>query len=263
MSELIVPQRFCGPPGSGNGGWTAGELAAHVEHGCPEDRSEAWPAIRVRLRMPPPLDTPLRVREEADPADGGRLVTRLVDAEGRAVADAVLVAPEEDGLVPVPPVPADVARAAEAAYEGHAAHSFPGCFTCGPAREPGDGLRIFPGPVEGGRVAATWTPHASLAEDWHAYVDGETRVGLAPTWAALDCPGAWGAGMAGRTLVLGTMTARVDALPVVGEEHVVVGEGRRSEGRRSWTASTLYDSDGRVVAVAEHVWISVDPSDFT
>ncbi|WP_204163944.1 hypothetical protein [Nocardioides solisilvae] len=273
MSELIVPHRFCGPARSGNGGWTAGELAAHVEHGCPEDRSEAWPPIRVRLRMPPPLDQVLTVVEEADAGAGGVLVTRLLDPAGALVADAVLVdeAEPDHALVAVAPVAPEVARAAETAYEGLTDHPFPRCFTCGPDREPGDGLRIFPGPVAGGddpaqgpgrRVAATWTPHPSLAEDWHAYVDGAQRTGLAATWAALDCPGAWGAGMEGRSMVLGTMTARVDALPVVGEEHVVVGEGRRTEGRRTWTASTLYDPDGRVVAVAEHVWVTVDPEVF-
>ena len=59
------------------------------------------------------------------------------------------------------------------------------------------------------------------------------------------------------------MTARVDALPVVGEEHVVVGaaRGQRRAARPSPRA-TLYDPDGRVVATAEHVWIAVDPAAF-
>ena len=35
-----------------------------------------------------------------------------------------------------------------------------------------------------------------------------------------------------------------------------------SDGRKTFTASTLYDADGRVVAVAEHVWIAVDPANF-
>ena len=40
VSELIVPQRFCGPPDSGNGGWTAGALAALDEADCPDDRTD-------------------------------------------------------------------------------------------------------------------------------------------------------------------------------------------------------------------------------
>ena len=59
-------------------------------------------------------------------------------------------------------------------------------------------------------------------------------------------------------MVLGRMTARVDDLPVIGEPHVVVGEGRGQDGRKTFTASTLYDADGRVVATAEHTWIAVD-----
>ena len=63
-------------------------------------------------------------------------------------------------------------------------------------------------------------------------------------------------------MVLAGMTARVDALPVIGEEHVVVGLARGQEGRKTFTASTLYDADGRVVARAEHVWVAVDPAAF-
>jgi hypothetical protein len=42
----------------------------------------------------------------------------------------------------------------------------------------------------------------------------------------------------------------------------VVGEARSAEGRKTFTASTLYDADGRAVAVAEHLWITVDPATF-
>jgi hypothetical protein len=49
---------------------------------------------------------------------------------------------------------------------------------------------------------------------------------------------------------------------MVGEPHVVMGTAHRSEGRKTFTASTLYDSDGRIVARARHVWIAVDPAAF-
>ena len=58
------------------------------------------------------------------------------------------------------------------------------------------------------------------------------------------------------------MTARLDALPVVGDPHVVVGRHLGTDGRKSFTASTLYDADGRVVAAARHTWIQVDPALF-
>ncbi|WP_162598722.1 hypothetical protein [Nocardioides gilvus] len=255
MSTLIVPPRFCGPPVSGNGGWTAGELAAHVEHGCPEDHGLRWPPIRVRLSQPPPLAVELPVVS----SDEG---TTVVNASG-PVARATLV---DDVIEPVAPVSYADALHAETTYAGHTAHPFPTCFSCGPRRVEGDGLRIFPGevdPAEGRRrVAATWTPHPSLAEDYHLYTGAEQRVSLATTWAALDCVGGWSEDLINRPMVLGQMTARVDSLPVIGVPHVVVGERVRSEGRKTFTASTLYGPDDTVVAVATHVWISVDPTTF-
>jgi hypothetical protein len=255
VTELIVPRRFCGPPDSGNGGWTAGALAALDDADAPDDRCAGWPTIEVSLRQPPPLDLALPVT-----AEGG---VTTASYGGAPVATAQRV---DRTLTEVEPVAPAAAAAAEASYPGHTFHPFPTCFVCGTAREEGDGLRIFPGPVgadpDGHRTAATWTPHASLHEDWHAYVDEHPRASVAVTWAALDCIGGWAGDLTERLMVLGRMTARVDDLPVIGEPHVVVGEGRGRDGRKTFTASTLYDSAGRVVAAAEHTWIAVDPALF-
>jgi hypothetical protein len=253
MSDLLVPARFCGPPVSGNGGWTCGAMAELV-HGHPADHNHAWPPIAVTLRRPPPLDTEIPVTE----TDGTTTAGDPGDSAG-PVATAV----RHDGpLTEVEAVDAATARAAEAAYAGWASHPFPTCFTCGPDRAEGDGLRIFPGRVGDGWVAAAWTPHPSTAEDWHAYEDDHRRASLPVTWAALDCPGGWAGDLTTSPAVLGRMTARVDALPVIGEEHVVVGHLLGREGRKIHTAATLYDSDGRVVATAQHTWITVDPAAF-
>ncbi|HRI98971.1 MAG TPA: hypothetical protein PLZ93_25320, partial [Nocardioides sp.] len=147
-------------------------------------------------------------------------------------------------------------------YPGLASHPFPTCFSCGTGRDPGDGLRIFPGPVGDDRVAATWTPDPSVAGDWHEYTDATREVGHAVTWAALDCAGGWAADVGVRHMVLGTMTARLDSLPVVGAEHVVVGAWRGESGRKRISATSLYGADGRLVGTAEQVWIAVDPADF-
>jgi hypothetical protein len=158
------------------------------------------------------------------------------------------------------------ATAAGEGYEGLADHPFPTCFSCGTGRSEGDGLRIFPGRVsdhEGAaRVAATWTPDPTVAEDFHAYADEHPRASLAVTWAALDCVGGWAGDLEDRLMVLARMTTRLDSLPVIGEEHVLVGSGGRSEGRKTWSSATMYDADGRVVGTAEHLWIAVDPADF-
>lgn len=255
VTELIVPRRFCGPPDSGNGGWTAGALAALDTVDAPADHGGGWPAIEVSLRRPPPLDAAMAVTTAAG------VTTATYDGAPVATAQRV-----ERALGEVEPVDPATAAAAGEAYPGHDFHPFPTCFACGTAREEGDGLRLFPGKVgdgpAGDLVAAAWTPHPSLQEDWHTYVDDHPRASVAATWAALDCIGGWAGDLTERLMVLGRMTARVDVLPAVGEAHVVVGEGRGQDGRKTFTASTLYDADGRVVATAEHTWVAVDPALF-
>ena len=253
--ELIVPSRFCGPPSSGNGGWTAGALATLAVPDRPGDRCRTWPTIRVALRQPPPLDTPMPVH-----TDDGATAASL---DGTLVATAAVV---DDEPATVEGVSAAEARAARASYPGLSFHPFPTCFSCGVDRAEGDGLRIFPGRVsdqDGAvRVGATWSPHPSVGEDFHAPADEHPRASLATTWAALDCIGGWAGELTERLMVLAGMTARVDALPVIGEEHVLVGLARGQEGRKTFTASALYDADGRVVARAEHVWVAVQPAAF-
>ena len=54
-ARLLVPSRFNGPPGSANGGYVAGLLAAHLGTEGP---------VRVTLREPPPLEVPMVVLTE-------------------------------------------------------------------------------------------------------------------------------------------------------------------------------------------------------
>jgi hypothetical protein len=255
MNDLLVPSRFRGPPSSGNGGWSAGALSAYAGSECPDDHSRPWPTIEVSLQRPPPLETPMPIV----PVDAGVMATH--DDEVVLTARCI-----HRDLVDVEPVHPDEARAATASYAGLASHPFPSCFSCGTGRADGDGLRIFPGRVsdhEGpARVAATWTPDPTVAEDYHSYADAQPRASVPVTWASLDCVGGWAGDLDERLMVLARMTTRLDSLPVIGEEHVVVGCGRRTEGRKTWTSATLYDGDGRVVGTAEHLWISIDPADF-
>ena len=242
MSDLIVPSRFCGPPTSGNGGWTSGALAALL---TPHADGE-WPTIEVTLRQPPPLDQPLPVREGV-----------ATDPSGAPVAEARTVGGE-----PTPPayVDPETAEAASARYPGLTQHPFPTCFSCGTARE--DGLRIFPGPTGDRSVAATWTPRADLISDYHVYEDPQPCASLAATWSAIDCAGGWACDFGPRLMVLGRMTARVQSLPELGRRHVVVGEMREQSGRKSVAATALFTEDGTLVAAAEQVWISVESADF-
>ena len=262
MTDLIIPSRFCGPPSSGNGGYSAGAISAYAGDECPDDHSRPWPTVTVSLLAPPPLETPMPLA----PNEAGGVVATY---ERRPVLSARCSHVEVADVEPVDP---DEARAAMASYSGLTSHPFPTCFSCGTGREVGDGLRIFPGRVSdapaedggepGARVAATWIPDPTVAEDYHSYGDETPRASLPVTWAALDCVGGWAGDLEERLMVLAEMTSRLDSLPVIGEEHVVVGMGRRREGRKTWTSSTMYDADGRVVASAEHLWIAVDPAAF-
>jgi hypothetical protein len=261
LSDVLVPARFCGPPSSGNGGWSAGAIAVRAAEACPTDHSLPAPAVTVSLQAPPPLDVPLPVTTTDD---GGVSATY----DGRPVLSARC---SHDVVPDVEPVRPGEARAAMASFVGLTSHPFPTCFACGTGRAEGDGLRIFPGRVADAtdvpgeeprpRVAATWTPDPSLAGDDRS-PEGQPRASIPVTWAALDCVGGWAGDLEERLMVLARMTARLDSLPVIGEEHVVVGMGRGRDGRKAWTSSTLYDADGRVVGSAEHLWIAVDPAAF-
>jgi hypothetical protein len=222
---MIIDRRFNGPAESGNGGYTAGLIAAALDGA---DRTGAV----VTLRTPPPLATPLEVV-----TTGGGVTVR---AGGTVVAEA-----ERADLVdePVAAVPYDEAVAASTGYAGFTDHPFPTCYVCGPQRVAGDGLRIFPGPLPDGRTAAPWT----VAPD----------VSTATVWAALDCPGGWAIIAPGRPYVLGRMTARVHGIPAPGARCVVTGAVAHVEGRKAQVRSSVYGPDGVLLAQASSTWIAI------
>lgn len=217
---MIIDSRFNGPPGSGNGGYSAGVFSS-------VGRATNGALVEVTLRRPPPLDVALVA------VDG-----EVRDPDGEVVADVRAVEPFE---ATVPGVPWDEAVRASASYAGFADHPFPTCYVCGPART--DGLRIFPGRLADGRTAAPFVVPA--------------EVGPATSWAALDCPGGWSIITPGRPYVLGRMAAVVSALPAAGEECVVVGATVSTEGRKAMVHSTLYGPAGDMLAYARATWIAI------
>jgi hypothetical protein len=227
---MLIAARFNGPPGSGNGGWSAGVFA--VAAGA----RVGGPPVEVTLRVPPPLDTPLTLDNPGPGAD--RAVVSAPD--GTRVAE---VSPVAQAGVAVPSVVLVQAQAAASSYAGFDAHPFPTCFVCGPDRAAGDGLRIFPGPLPDGRTAAPW----SVPVD----------VGVETMWAALDCPGGWTVIGEGRVYLLGRIAVEVRALPTPGAECVVVGAVTASQGRKAHVGSTVYGPDGTELATARATWIAV------
>jgi len=140
--NLVVAQRFAGPPSMGHGGFVAGLFAAGVGG-----------AVQVTLRRPTPLDAPLAL----DRHDDGRGELRHGDELIAAAEPAALTL-----TTPTPPHAVDAA-AAEAGSPSHrnGRGVHPTCFGCGVNREVGDALRIAAGPIEVdgiAQVAAAWLP---------------------------------------------------------------------------------------------------------
>lgn len=234
MDEIVFDGRFRGPPESANGGYAAGLVA----------RLLGGPAS-VRLRLPPPLDKPLTIERAGEGL--------LVLDDGATVIEA---APTEELEIDVPdPVGVEEATRAAERYAGFETHPFPTCFVCGPQRGEGDGLRVFPGPVEGrDLLASPWTPGRDLADE-----TGSVRDEF--VWGALDCPGGWTVGQSDDTpSVLGTMTARILGRVVPRETYVSTGWSIGAEGRKHLVGSALFTSRGALAAQARAVWIALPTS---
>ena len=239
MTEtLTIPARFNGPPGSANGGYTCGRVAQLV--GAEE--------VEVSLRTPPPLERPLDVvrdGERVELRDGDTLV-----AEGGPT----------ELLMEVPgPLPrGEVADAEEAGRETWTAkHPFPTCVVCGPDRDAGDGMRIFPAALPGhdGLHGACWTPSEQDGDG-----DGWVRPEL--VWAALDCPTSAPVANFGEgpPMVLASLAARLGCPVRVAEPHTILSWSLDVDGRKRRAAAALYDSDGILVCASRALWIELRQS---
>src|SRR5215469_3683507 len=235
--SLVIPSRFCGPTGSGNGGYVCGRIAAYLDD-----------PVTVTLRRPPPLGTPMAVEQDGESSirirHASTLIAEAVRSPGRSASE----------------IPDPVSIAEARAVAGRARYYtdplFPDCFVCGMGREPGDGLRIFPGPVPGRPLwAAPWRPDRSVT-------DADGRVRPEVVWAALDCPGGIAAAEAAclgsdTAILLGRMTVTVTALPMVGDQCRVIAWQDGRDGRKLTAGSALLEPGGKVLAVARTLWLTV------
>jgi hypothetical protein len=222
-TTVTIERRYRGPLTSGNGGYSAGLLAGFLD----------GPA-EVTLRLPPPLDRPLRVTEQ----DG-----KVLLLDGEAIVAEAEPAPVDVEL-PEPPSP-EAAAEAETRHVRFGSEEFSECFSCG--IRPEDGLCIHVGAVDGtGLHAATWT-----ARDVSAPV----------VWAAIDCPGAYAVGGPGRgEIVLGRMAAEIRRLPNEGERCVVASWPLGEEGRKLYAGTALFGAGGEPLAWARQTWIAPRPA---
>ena len=232
-----ISDRFCGPPSSGNGGYVCGRIAKDLAG-----------TVSVRLKAPPPLNTPLR-REWT--SDGARLLQGTTLIGEAKLSELALEAPN-------PPSVGEATQAARS-YPGFTNHVFPRCFVCGPARSAGDGLRIFPGLLENRTVhAAPWVPAPSLGDE-------AGKVAPEFIWSALDCPSGFAVLPApdGMAIVLGELCATLLGDLHVGQPAIVSAWPIAREGRRRTAGSAIHDSAGELVAIARAVWIEVPASQWT
>lgn len=226
-----ISGRFCGPPRSGNGGYVCGRIAKHL-----------YGTVAVRLKAPPPLNAELRLES--------------TDEEARLFHGTTLIGEAKRSQLELqPPASPSYEEAEHAArrFLGFSTHPFPGCFVCGPERKLADGLRIFPGQVNGSSIiAAPWEPDASLADD-------SRNIKSEFLWAALDCTGAFAVipSQEGITIVLGELCATIVAPLTLGERCVVMGWPLGVEGRRRLAGTAVYAASGRLIAKARAVWIEV------
>lgn len=228
--SLSIDERFNGPPGSANGGYICGLIAAQLPV-----------AVEITLRKPPPLMKAMALTENEQGwmlMDGETLI-----AEAKAVEWAL--------EVPAPPDLA-AAKASVAGFPGFDFHAFPTCFVCGPERPEKDGLSLFPGPVAGmGQVACPWMPASEFAD-----TRGEA-INTPFVWAALDCPGAYAVSNRHIPLVLGRMAAK-ELLPIQPEvPAVVTGWSLGQEGRKYFSGTSIWQ-DERLCAYARATWISLN-----
>lgn len=227
-----VADRFCGPPGSGNGGYTVGMLGKHVGR-----------EVEVTLKRPIPLDEGLQVQVEAE--GGATLGHHSTEIASARHAELDIDIPEAVSF----------SRASDArmGYPGFQTHPFPGCFVCGTSRCAGDGMCLFTGPVGEGLVASSWVPSGEFASK-------EGLIAPELICSALDCPGAWALidryGIEG-PVVLGRMTYRFERPIRSDERYVVMGWAIGREGRKTFCGTGVYDADGQVCAVAGATWIQL------
>ena len=230
---VTIARRFNGPPASANGGYACGVVADAI-----------GPAARISLRAPPPLEAPRTWEEEKG-------TVKLLDGE-TLIAEGAADAPTAEP--PAAPSLAEARAASERCPERDpVVHRFPTCFVCGPLR-PDDGLQIFAGPVAGSELLASpWVPGHDLAG-----ADG--TVAPAFVWAALDCPSGFACMPPGETSVLAQMTGELREPLEPGREYVTAAYKLGSEGRKHRAVSSVHDSDGKCLAIAEALWITISDS---
>jgi hypothetical protein len=240
MGETVrLERRFQGFTDGALGGYAAGVAARGID----------GPA-EANLKALPPLERELTV----EPSENG-------GAELRDGETMVLTVGPSEFELEIPPTPTlDEAEVANGALVHDGGHLYPGCFTCGPERAEGDGLRLFMGSVPDRErfLAAAWTPDPGLTP-------GPT-LPAEFVWAALDCPTIWAAWFdeygdlafpQGYFSVLARQRVELLGSVPTGEPAVVSAWPISDDGRKHVTGAAIHSPDGELLARAESLLVDV------
>jgi len=235
VAQVVIDERYEGIPGVAHGGYLAGVAAKELD----------GPVTVTLTRVVQPGSTVTLERHDAE------VVLRV----GDEVAATAVPSPFETAAPTA--VRAREAETASEHYLGFHHHFFPNCFTCGPHRAVGEGLRIFPGPVDGRPVvAALWHPPSAVRR-----ADG--MVASEFLWAALDCPAIWGhvvhggAGLDDRA-VTGRLSLHQRA-PVRGDTNsIVVGWPIARDGRKVIAGAAIFSEAGDLIVESRQTMILTD-----
>jgi hypothetical protein len=238
---VTLERRFQGFADGALGGYAAGVVASRID----------GPA-EANLRSLPLMERELELKESDDGSlglwDGDTLV---LEAH----------AGELDLDVPDSPRLEEAEAASRSPVHDHGPHLYPECFTCGPDRAAGDGLRLFMGqaPERPGILAAAWTPDPGLTP---ARALPEEFI-----WAALDCPTIWAAWLtedgdvrwpeSGRFTVLARQRVEQHAPVPTGEPAIVTAWPISRDGRKHVTGAAIQTPDGMLLARGESLLIDV------
>ena len=233
MFPLTIDASFCGIPGLAQGGYVSGLIARLIDGPC-----------EVKLRR----TVQVGLRVDAVRCEGG------VRLESR---DAVLAeaSPTIVDVEPPPVVPSwQEAEDARRCWRRVDAHPFPNCIGCGPQRKHGEGLRIFPGPVDGrDLVASAWRPDP-------AFGAGDGTLAVEFVWTALDCPAWWALLFCGppdrqQRALTGSIAVDIRSPVTIAQRLIVLGWPLGHDDRKVLAGAGIFSVEGEPLALSKQTCV--------
>lgn len=248
IDNTVLSQRFCGPPKTGNGGFTAGILAEAV----------GASAAEIRLLSPTPVETSIVIESEKGQKGS------IYDDSKKVLATLQSISDEDFPEYKLPIVPdLDETKKISAFYPGFTTHPFPTCFVCGPKRELNDGMRIFVGaaPKQVGfdnLMVGHWLPDETVVSE-------DDTVRDAAIWGALDCPGGFSAVLdKPKLIVLSKIRGKIIKPAKIGDDYTVMSWRLQKMSRAFKVMTAIFRSDTKeLFAIAESLWLAPRNWDIT